>query len=93
MGFSDIGYDCVTVFSLCFWGYFLTSSAFPLLPQHPEHGLPDGLGLDTVDDGVEHRGHHQVHIGNKGLYYGGQVSPKTVDHGHTYDWDEENQNG
>ena len=70
----------------------MISSVFPLLPQHPEHGLPDGLGLDTVDDGVQHRGHHQVHVGDKGMYYGGKVSPKTVDHGHTYDWDEENQN-
>ena len=51
----------------------MTSSAFPLLSQHSEHGLPDGLGLDTVDDGVEHRGHPQVHVGNKGVYYGGKV--------------------
>lgn len=72
--------------------YFINTSALISPSQHPEHGLPDGLGFDTVDDGVEHRGHHQVHVDNEGMYHVGQVPPKTVDHGHTYDWDVEDQN-
>lgn len=62
--------------------YFINTSALISPSQHPEHGLPDGLGFDTVDDGVEHRGHHQVHVGNENMYHMGQVPPKTVDHGH-----------
>lgn len=62
--------------------YFINTSALISPSQHLEHGLPDGLGFDTVDDGVEHRGHHQVHVDNEGMYHVGQVPPKTVDHGH-----------
>ena len=73
--------------------YFIITSALVFPPQDPEHGLPDGLGLDTVDDGVEHRGHQQVHIGNKGMYNGGQVPLKTVDHGHGDTWNKEDDDG
>ena len=69
------------------------SSTLTFPPQDPEHGLPDGLGLDTVDDGVEHRGHQQVHISNKGTYNGGQVPPQMVDHGHGDTWNKEDDDG
>ena len=70
---------------------FIVSSALAFPPQHPEHGLPDGLGFDTVDDGVEHRGYHQVHISNKSMYNVGQVPPKTMDHGHGDTWNKEDK--
>lgn len=67
------------------------SSGLVFSSQNFEHGSPDGLGLDTVDDGVEHRRHHKVHIRNQGMNNVRQVLSKTMDHGDTYDWNVEDQ--
>lgn len=67
------------------------SSDLALPPQHPKQGLPDRLAFDTIDDGVENRGHHQVHVGNQSMHNVGQVPSKTVDHGRGNDWDVKDQ--